>query len=103
MEALRKMTYDFHPEAEEEFLSAINYYEESHIGLGHDFAREIYLAIQSIIEHPKTWPVFDMDIRRRLIGRFPYAILYSYEGQTVYILAVMHLRRDPGYWKSRLK
>jgi hypothetical protein len=28
------MTYDFHPEAEEEFLSAINYYEESHIGLG---------------------------------------------------------------------
>jgi plasmid stabilization system protein ParE len=44
-----------------------------------------------------------MDIRRRLIGRFPYAILYSDEGQTVYILAVMHLRRDPDYWKSRLK
>lgn len=97
------MTYDFHPEAEEEFLSAINYYEENHIGLGHDFAREVYLAIQSIIEHPKTWPVFDLDIRRRLVGRFPYGILYSDEGQTVYILAVMHLRRDPDYWKSRIR
>jgi hypothetical protein len=52
MEALREMTYDFHPEAEKEFLSAINYYEESH---------------------------------------------------SVYILAVMHLRRDPDYWKSRLR
>ena len=69
MEALREMTYDFHPEAEEEFLSAINYYEESHIGLGHDFAQEVYSAIQSIIEHPKTWPVFHLDVRRRLIGR----------------------------------
>ncbi|MEW6186173.1 MAG: type II toxin-antitoxin system RelE/ParE family toxin [Thermodesulfobacteriota bacterium] len=99
------MTYDFHPEAEDEFLSAINFYEENHSGLGYDFAREIFSAIQSIIEHQKTWPIFDfdMDIRRRLIGRFPYAILYSDEGQTVYILAVMHLHRDPDYWKSRLR
>lgn len=97
------MIYDFHPEAEEEFLSAINYYEECHIGLGHNFAREVYSAIQSIIEHPKTWPFFYMDIRRRLINRFPFAILYSDEDDSVYILAVMHLRRDPSYWKSRLK
>ena len=44
-----------------------------------------------------------MDIRRRLISRFPYAILYSDEGEILYILAVMHLRRDPNYWKSRLR
>jgi plasmid stabilization system protein ParE len=97
------MTYDFHPEAEAEFLSAINYYEERHVGLGQDFAREVYAGVQSIIEHPKTWPVFDRAIRRRLISRFPYAILYSAERETVHILAVMHLRRDPSYWKSRLK
>ena len=96
------MTYEFHPEAEEEFLLAINYYEERQTGLGHDFAKEVYSAIQSIIEHPKTWPVFEMDIRRRLISRFPYAILYSDEGNAVYILAVMHLRRDPTYWIARL-
>jgi toxin ParE1/3/4 len=102
IEMLREMTCEFHPEAEKEFLAAINYYEECRIGLGYDFTREVYSAIQSIIEHPKTWPLFDLGIRRRLISRFPYAILYSEEGQTIYILAVMHLRRDPTYWKYRL-
>ena len=40
------MIYVFHPEAEEEFLFAINYYEERQIGLGQDFTREVYSAIQ---------------------------------------------------------
>ena len=75
------MTYDFHPEAEEEFLSAINYYEECHIGLGYDFAREVYSAIQSIIEHPKTWPVFHMDILDDSLAVFhmPFSIAMKAE------------------------
>ena len=96
------MNFVFHPEAEEEFLSSINYYEERQSDLGLDFAQEIYSAIQSIIERPKMWPVFDGDIRRRLVNRFPYAILYSDDNNTIYILAIMHLSRDPNYWKSRL-
>ncbi len=72
------------------------------VGLCHDFAQEVYSAIQDIVEHPKTWPNFHVDIRRRLINRFPYAILYTEESKTVYILAIMHLSRDPKYWKSRL-
>lgn len=54
MEALREMTFDFHPEAEEEFLFAINYYEEKHPGLGHDFAREVHSAIQKCCRTPKN-------------------------------------------------
>ena len=96
------MNYFFHPEAEAEFIAAIDYYEEKQSGLGYDFAREIYTGIQSIIEYPQTWPILEGEIRRRLIGRFPYAILYSDEEQTVYILAVMHLRREPNYWIKRI-
>ena len=44
------MAYDFHPEAEEEFISSINYYEECQVGLGRDFAKEIYSAIRDIQE-----------------------------------------------------
>ena len=96
------MNYFFHPEAEAEFIAAIDYYEEKQSGLGYDFAREVYTGIKSIIEHPQTWPVLDGEIRRRLIGRFPYGILYSDEGQKIFILAVMHLRREPNYWKKRI-
>jgi len=96
------MNYYFHPEAEAEFIAAIDYYEEKQSGLGYDFAREVYTGIKSILEHPQTWPVLEGEIRRRLIGRFPYAILYSDEEQTIYILAVMHLHREPNYWKKRI-
>ena len=96
------MIYEFHPEAESEFISAIDYYEECQAGLGYEFAYIIYSTILDIMESPKTWPLFYSDIRRRLVNRFPYAVLYSDEGTKVYILAVMHLSRDPSYWKSRI-
>jgi len=41
------------------------------------------------------------DVRRCLTHRFPYGVLYSIEPSTIYILAVMHLHRDPDYWKHR--
>ena len=48
------MNYIFHPDAEKEFISSINYYEGRQFGLGQEFAQEIYTAIQDIAEHPKT-------------------------------------------------
>jgi hypothetical protein len=37
-------------------------------------------------------------IRRRLIRRFPYALLYRVKPTEVRILAVMNLKRRPAYW-----
>ena len=39
------MTFSFHPEAAEEFVEAVAYYEDCDAGLGIDFAREIYATI----------------------------------------------------------
>ncbi len=47
------MTFSFHPEAETEFLEAIEYYEERERGLGYDFSIEVFAAIQNIIAYPK--------------------------------------------------
>ena len=41
------------------------------------------------------------EVRRCLVHRFPYGVLYSVEPEGISILAVMHLRRDPDYWKQR--
>jgi hypothetical protein len=43
------MTFSFHPEAETEFLEAINYYEDSERGLGYDFSIEVFATIQNIV------------------------------------------------------
>lgn len=95
------MTFSFHPEAEEEFSAAIEYYEERETGLGYDFSVEVFTAIHNITNHPAAWPVVEEDIRRCLVNRFPFGVLYSIEPNGIFIIAVMHQRRRPGYWKER--
>jgi hypothetical protein len=97
------MRYVFHPEAEIEFDAAIDYYEDCELGLGYDFAVEVLATIENILSFPKAWPILDSDIRRCQTRRFPYGIIYAINEDVVFVLAVMHLHRDPEYWKSRLK
>ena len=95
------MTFSFHPEAEAEFNKAIDYYEETEPGLGFDFAIEVHSAIQRSVAFPKAWPVIDGEIRRTLVRRFPFGILYSVEDKGIYVTAVMNFHRKPEYWKHR--
>lgn len=96
------MKYSFHPEAEVEFNQAIDYYEDCQKGLGYDFALEVYESIERITSYPEVWPVLLNGIRRSLVRRFPYGILYTIEKDEIFILATMNLHREPEYWKKRL-
>ena len=95
------MSFSFHPEAEEEFNIAIEYYENIELGLGYDFAIEVFSTIQRSVEFPKAWAVLEGDIRRSFVSRFPYGILYSKEKEEIFVVAVMNLHRNPDYWKHR--
>jgi plasmid stabilization system protein ParE len=96
------MSFRFHPAAEAEFSHAIQYYEDMEPGLGQDFAVEVYSAIQRAVAYPRIWVVLEGEVRRALARRFPYGILYSEEDEGILIVAVMHLHRDPDYWKGRV-
>jgi toxin ParE1/3/4 len=95
------MTFSFHPEAESEFYEALDYYEDCESGLGYDFSIEVLTAIQNIVNYPTAWPLIEEDVRRCLVNRFPYGVIYSMDPSGILILAVMHLRRHPDYWKNR--
>jgi plasmid stabilization system protein ParE len=90
-----------HPEARRELLEAIDYYNDIEPGLGASFLAEIESAISLVEEHPALWVEIASGIRRCLVRRFPYAVLYSAEAGRIFILAFMHTRRKPGYWSSR--
>jgi len=94
--------YAFHPEAKAEFLAAIDFYEDREPGLGYDFAIEVHSTIENVTNFPNAWPILEDDIRRCQVRRFPYGIIYSQAENVILILAVMHLHRDPVYWKGRL-
>ncbi|MDD5674337.1 MAG: type II toxin-antitoxin system RelE/ParE family toxin [Chitinivibrionales bacterium] len=71
------MNISFHPEAEEEFLREIDYYENCKESLGYDFALEVFSAMDRIIAFPSAWPTIDKSIRRCMTHRFPYGLLYE--------------------------
>ena len=92
----------FLPEAEEEMYEAARYYESQASGLGIDYISEVERAVASIAEFPKTWPKLEGELRRRLVRRFPFGILYFNEKDVIVVVAVAHLRRRPGYWRRRI-
>ena len=82
-------------------LDAAHFYEEQASGLGDEFLQKVESAFQDIAANPERWAVINHEVRRRLVYRFPYAILYRVEPSEVVVLAVAHLRRRPEYWMER--
>lgn len=87
--------------AEHEMFDAACYYERQAPGLGADFLTKIETALQDIASAPERWPIVRDTIRRRLIRRFPYSLLYRVDPDEIIILAVMHQKRHPSYWLPR--
>lgn len=92
----------FSEAAKIEFEEAINYYNEKSPELGTRFENEVKKTISRILSFVDSYPKFSANTRRALTDRFPYGIIYSYTQDEIIVIAVMHLHRKPGYWKSRI-
>ena len=88
--------------AEREMLEAAEYYEDQSDGLGIAFLCEVHRASRDIARNPRRWPVVRDQTRRRMLRRFPYAILYRINPDEIVGIAVMHLHRRPDYWLDRI-
>lgn len=95
------MKYSFHDEAEKELNDAIDYYNECQDGLGFEFVEEVYSSIQNILLFPHAWNPLSPNTRRCMTNRFPYGVIYQITAEEIFIIAVMQLNREPGYWKNR--
>ena len=91
----------FHSEAQAEFREAALFYESKRSGLGASFADEVEHAIQLILAHPDAGTPVGRSLRRVLVKRFPYAVIYRREAGEIFILALAHQSRRPGYWRQR--
>jgi toxin ParE1/3/4 len=96
------MKYAFQPEALVEYEEAARYFTGIRRDLGARFVASIEDAIAKVAESPGSFRRFEGEIRRCLIHVFPYAILYVVEPDQILIVAVMHCRREPGYWRKRV-
>jgi plasmid stabilization system protein ParE len=91
----------FAPEAEREAHEAFRWYWERDEQAGARFEAELSAVFNRIAESPEQGPQIERGVRRLLLHHFPYGVLYAVEPERVLVLAVMHLRRRPGYWRGR--
>ena len=92
---------DVHPEALEEAQAAYLWYSERSKDAGDSFIAELDRALDQVIERPQTWPSYLHSTQRYLLRRFPFSVIYRLKDQEVQVIAVVHAKRRPGYWKHR--
>jgi toxin ParE1/3/4 len=88
----------FHPEAEREYTEAANYYFKINPDLSVRFYDEIERLILEARTQPDRFRMFDPPARRHFSDVFPYLD----QPDRVWIVAVMHMKRRPGYWRERV-
>ena len=88
-------------EAVEESREAFAWYRERNPRAAAQFLFELDQAIESIAAFPDAWPPYIDGTRRKLLRRFPFALVYRITKQRLQVIAVAHQHRRPGYWVGR--
>lgn len=91
----------FHPEAESEMIEAARFYGDKQQQLGKRYLQSIKQATDKISLNPQIYKVIETDIRLCRVNTFPFALVFREMPDWVEIIAVMHTRQKPGYWRKR--
>jgi plasmid stabilization system protein ParE len=92
----------FTPAARAELVDAQDWYENEVPGLGRRFRAAVDAVVQSMSLNPRQFPVVYKSIRRALLRRFPYALMFVVEtDETLTVIACFHGSRDPAHWRKR--
>jgi toxin ParE1/3/4 len=99
--------YRIHPAATAELDAAAEWYDDQLAGLGLELLLAVDDAIALILERPAAWQrddvAADREIRRFVMQRFPFSIVYYVVDDVVRIVAVAHAKLQPSSWRSRLR
>lgn len=94
--------FTIHAEAEAEVRVSVAYYEVRRAGLGREFRQEFEATLDRIRRMPQAFTaVDDQGTRKHRFQRFPYTVYYVELDDSIWIVAVAHQKRRPGYWSGR--
>ena len=92
----------FTPRARTELIDAQDWYENEAPGLGRRFRAAVAAVVQRMSATPRQFPAVHKNIRRALLRRFPYALMFVIEtDDTLTVIACFHGSRDPAHWQKR--
>lgn len=94
-------TVRFLPEAEIEFRESTLWYYTQQQGLELEFVRCIDECLERIKHTPTLYPKVYKKLRRAVVKRFPYVVVYDFSGKEIIVFAVFHSKRDPKKFEKR--
>ena len=99
------MRLRFAPEARAEIRETRGYYLAAGPDRARAFSAEVRRALARLQRHPESGAPYEAGTRRALLDTFPYAVVYDYAGpeEGIIVVAIAHHRRQPGYWRPRLR
>ena len=95
------IAHRFLPLAREELNETAAFYEASVPGLGEAFLDDVHRAIEIVRENPRIGAPVGNRLRKSILRRFPFSIVYAAHDEEIVIVAIAHQRRRPGYWRGR--
>lgn len=90
------------PEAELDLQIGADFYESQRRGLGHYFNDCLSSDIESLQMYAGIHECVH-GLFRCLSKRFPFAMFYAFDGETVDVYAVLDCRQDPNAIDARLR
>jgi plasmid stabilization system protein ParE len=90
-----------HDSADLELNEAADYYDLESPGLGEAFLADVERGFGQIREHPDAAPEVAPGVRKLVLARFPFTIVYGTRTDTIRVLAIAHQRKRPFYWRGR--
>ena len=86
----------------EDLIDGFHFYEDKQTGLGAYFLTNLYADIESLHVHAGVHRKPYKHYHRLLSKRFPFAVFYTLESNTVFIRAVVDCRRKPAWIRKHL-
>lgn len=95
------MQIRFRPQARQEVLDAADWHRQRLPGLDREFLLAVDAAVMAAASRPLALPAVEDTLRRVLVKRFPYTVIFDVLADELVVLAVFHRRRQPVSWRLR--
>jgi plasmid stabilization system protein ParE len=89
-------------QAQQEINEAFDWYFKRSPEAADAFLTEIGASLEQIASHPRRYPAFTKNTRRRILANFPYSVIFQEKDDVILVVAIAHAKRRPGYWRERI-
>ena len=93
---------ELHDDAIRELDDAITFLENEWEGRGQLFAAAFNTTLERLLLHPRAGRTIGRRLRKWMMPRWKFVIIYTIEEYGIFIFAIAHHARRRNYWRSRL-